>query len=70
MNYLLDAAGSVLYVVISVIISPLIFIAHCVILSWVAYRYVRSHFRRTRRVRTGRKGVLYPYPVGIDLTFN
>jgi hypothetical protein len=70
MNYLLGAAGNVLYVVISVIISPLILVTHCLILTWIGYKHFKLHYRRTRRVRTRRKELLYPYPVSVDLTFN
>jgi hypothetical protein len=70
MNYLLGAAGNVLYVVISVIVSPLILFTHFLILTWIGYRYFKAHYRKTRRVRTRRKEILYPYPVNVDLTFN
>ena len=70
MNQIFEATGTLLYVVVSIVLSPLIIFTHFIILSWIALKYLKAWSRDTRRVRSKRKREAYPYVLNVDLHFN
>jgi hypothetical protein len=70
MNQIFEATGTLLYVVVSIVLSPLIIFTHCIILSWITLKHVKAWSRDTRRMRSKRRREAYPYLLNVDLHFN
>jgi hypothetical protein len=69
-NDFLDLTGALLYIIFSIVIFPLLFIANCFIWSVMAFKYVKSIKRtQVKRVREKSKEPAFQFPMGFGLAF-
>jgi hypothetical protein len=70
MNQLFVFAGDILFLAVSVIIFPVMLLAHTIIGCWMAFRYVRRHKKAYIKFIQKQKESVYHFHLGKMLVFH